>query len=132
MCIVAVRRESAAYIKAGFATRNQIKNSRAGNCSQHLRHDVRKNVLSRNSSRGEQAKSYRRIEVSSGNVADRIGHSQNRQSEGEGHTQESNAYLRKSRGQDCTTATAEYKPQSTEEFCGSLLRYAEIIHGCTP
>jgi hypothetical protein len=55
--------------------------------------------------------------MTSGDGADGIGHSEDRESEGEGDTDEANAELWKCGGKNRGTATSEYEPESAKEFC---------------
>jgi hypothetical protein len=54
--------------------------------------------------------------MATGDVADSIGHRENRQAERKGNAEEANAQLRKSGREDCCPTTAEGKPERTEEF----------------
>ena len=60
---------------------------------------VDQDVLSRKASARPQPDGDRRIEVTAADVADRVGHGQNRQSEGEGNPKQSDTDFGKRRGE---------------------------------
>ena len=59
--------------------------------------------------------------MTTGDVADGIGHRQDRQSEGQGYAQQANAEGGERRGKHRAAATAEDQPEGAEELGGTAL-----------
>ena len=65
---------------------------------------------------GDKPQRHGRVQVTAGDVANRKGHGQHRQAEGEGHPDEADADLRKFGRQYGAAAAAEDEPERAEEF----------------
>jgi hypothetical protein len=61
--------------------------------------------------------------MAAGDVADRIGHRQDREAEGEGHAREADAELGKRRGENRRAASAENQPGRSDEFGRKLAHH---------
>src|SRR5256885_185118 len=116
MIAVTVRGESTVETKTRLATRDQIEQAGAGNSAEHLSDDVRKQIGSRKSFPRPQSHRHRRIQMTSRDVADRIGHRQHGQAKSERHTEQTNAYAGERGGNYGAATASENQPERTEEF----------------
>ena len=107
-------------IKTGLARRDQREHEGAEYCADDLRHDVRHEMPCRKAAGNRQADTHRRIQMTSGNVTDGIGHRQDGKAECERNAHEADAEPMsrpgEAGGEHGAAAAAEHQPESAEEL----------------
>src|SRR5262245_61981122 len=125
MLPVSVGRKSLAEIKTRSALGDRIEEERSHDGADELGDDVGNDLSGGEAAARGQAEGYRRIDMASRNVADRIGHGQEREAEGQRNTEKADADLWKARGDDRASTTPERQPESTDR----LANIGSVIHG---
>jgi len=126
MLAEAIRSQPARQVEARLAGGDHIEHEGARDAAEHLRDDVGANLAERMPATGPEADRHRRIEMTAGNVADRVGHRQHGQAERERYAGEADADLRKGRRQHGTAATTEHEPERADEFGCEFLRHGHV------
>src|ERR1700688_316531 len=117
MLRVAVRGETAVEVETGRAARDEIENRRSEHGSDYLRHDIRKKIARRETVACPEANGNRGIQMTSRDMADRIGHGEHREAEGKRHAKKPDADVRK-RGRNHRAATSsQHKPRGSNALC---------------
>src|SRR3954449_10410 len=75
-----------------------------------------------------QTKRYGRVEMTARDVADRIGHRQHGQTEGEGYSEKADPKIRECRREHRRAAASESQPERAKEFSGNAPRHVRV-HG---
>jgi len=136
---VAVRRKALGEAEIRRSTGDPIENRRSNDRTDNLRHDIRDDVLGGEPSADRETDSYRRIEMASRDMTDRIGHGQDRQAEGQGNAKQVDTDLRKTSGNDRAAAAGEGKPkrplgiapQTHWPIRSSTIRITRALSRCT-
>ena len=121
----AVAREAGVDVEARLAAGDRIEHGGAGDRAEHLRDDVGHQLGGLEPPARPQADRDRRIEMAARDVADRIGHGQDRQAERQRDAGEADAELRKRCGKHRGAASAKNQPGRSDEFGRKL------AHHCT-
>ncbi len=116
-------------IIGGTAARDIEEQERRDDRAEHLRYDIERNVARVETPACPQADGDCGVEVTARNMADRIGHGDDRQTESESDAEQSDADIGKGGGQNRATAAAEHKPECADEFGQTLL---DIRHDDPP
>src|ERR1043166_3016886 len=97
MCSVAVRRKSLGNIKAWSTTCYDIEYAARNDSAKDLRHDVGRELASRETTTSPKTDRDRGVEVAARDMADGICHGQHGQTESERNAHQTNADVRKRR-----------------------------------
>ncbi len=119
---VSVRSESTRSAEAFLAAGYQVECARARRPAEHLRNYIRQKLAEREAPADSEADRDSRVEMATGNMANGIGHSQNRQAEGKCGAQKSNAGVWKCCGQDRAAAPTKDQPERSKQFSSRLFR----------
>src|SRR5947207_1887106 len=101
--------EATGETKSRSPTGDYVQYSSAGDRADDLRDYVWEHFGSRETLSCAQANGHRRIEVTSGDVTDRIRHCQNCQTKSECYTQQTDSHIRKRRGKHSAAAATQYQ-----------------------
>src|SRR6056297_1855912 len=93
-----------------------VEEDRGDEPADDLRDPVERHLGPGEAAADREAERHGRVEVAAGDVADRVGHRQDREAEGERDAHEADAQFGKAGGEDGTAATAEYEPEGAEGF----------------
>ena len=118
MLAVAVGGETAYdNVEAGLPARDEIEHRSSDDCSHDLRYHVRAAVRRLGSVR-QRAKTdrNRRVQMAAGDVADRVGHRQHGQAEGERDAEQADPDVRKCRREHGTATPSQHKPERSNKF----------------
>ncbi|MNI64650.1 hypothetical protein D3C73_1201090 [compost metagenome] len=113
---VAVGRQASRQFETGFAAGNEVQQRGGNHTANDLGNDVGRQFLGRKPPTHHQAEGYRRIEMTAGNMADGESHGQHCQAKREGHPEQTDPHLRKSRRQHCAAATTQHQPERTYQL----------------
>src|ERR1700752_640081 len=123
MCSVAVRRKSLGNVKAWSTTGYDVEHAACNDSAKDLRHDVGKELVSRETTTSPKADRDRWVEVAARDKADGVCHGQHRQTERERNAQQTNADGRKSRSKNCPPPPAKNKPERPEKLRAVLFHF---------
>lgn len=123
MLAKAVRGEAAFGREAFLAARDEVEHRGPGDPAENLGDEVGNHLRLRVTPRDDEPDSDRRIEVASRDVADRVGHRQDGETEGQGYADKTNPELygivtgrEEHRREDRAAAAAEDEPEGAEEL----------------
>src|SRR6185295_9512451 len=119
---VAVGSESAPEIEIRLAARDEVQGPRRRDGAEHLRDDVRDEIGSLEAPADEETDRDGRIQVAPGDVSDRVRHREHGEAEGERDPDETDAHVRKRRGEDSAPASSEDQPERSDELRCDTLR----------
>jgi hypothetical protein len=105
-----------AGLPSGLARGDRIKDCRRHDCPEHLSDQVWNHISRLKAVGGPEPNRHRAVEMSAGDVANRISHGQHGQPEGEADPEESDAQRRETRGEHGTATAGKCQPESAEEF----------------
>src|SRR5260221_9394711 len=111
-----VRCEAGTQIEAGVPAGDHIEDAGSGYAPQHLNDDIGNQILRRKSAAEAEAYGYRGIEVTAGDVTDRVSHGQDGEAKRKRDTDEPDAQRRERRRQHGAAAAPKDEPKSTDEF----------------
>ena len=121
MRAIAVGRKTLADVETGSAARDHIQQRRGGNRADHLRDHIGQDLSGRKTAAGGEADGDGGIEMAAGNMADGIGHRHDAQPERQRHADQSDADLRKRRGDHRAAAARESQPERPDRLGGIFL-----------
>ena len=113
---IAVAGKTSGKIEAGLATGDQIKDQRCKDRAGKLSQDVGQQLPGRSATAGEQPDSHRGVEMTARDMADRIGHRHDGQSESQRNADQANADFGEFGGQHGTAAPAQNEPEGPEKL----------------
>src|SRR5215831_19380290 len=119
---IAVGRKPAGH-PVGLARGDRVENPRRHDGPDHLSDQVWNHIGRLKAAAGPEPDRYRAVEMSAGDVADRISHCQHGEPEGEADPEKSDAQRREPRGEHGTAAAGKCQPESPEEFCSKPSRH---------
>src|SRR5215472_12007039 len=114
MDAVTICGESSAHIEARLTARDQKEDRGCEDRTGQLSSDVGEQLGRRKPLCNRQSNGYRRVEVTPGDVADRVSHSQDREAERQGYAQQANTYIGKRGGKNCAAAAPKNQPECAE------------------
>src|SRR5215475_6857949 len=123
-----VCRKPRTQTETGGSAGNFVQHGRPDNCAENLRHDVGEHEIEGKPTTACQAHGDSWIEMTAGNMADRVGHGQNGQAKRKGHAEQPDPHLGKG-GRDDRAATAT---EGQPERAYRLGRKTLSVHGNPP
>ncbi len=102
--------------EVGLAACDHVEDRRPGCAAYDLGGDVREQLLLGETSAGDETHRDGRVEVAARDVPDRVRHREDRQSEGECHTEQANPKVGESRRQYGCTASTKDEPERAEQL----------------
>src|SRR6476620_7947014 len=132
MCSVAVRCKSLGNIKAWSTTGYDVEYGARNDSTENLRHDVGRELASRETTTSPKADRDRWVEVATRDMADGICHGQHGQTERERNAHQTNADVRKRRSKNRAPAPAKNKPERPEQLRAVLFHFFLLIAGAHP
>src|SRR5882724_173569 len=118
MRFITVRRKTLADVKTGSAARDHIEQRGGYDRTENLRDHIGQNLTGRKAAAGSKTNRHRRIEMATRHMADRIGHRDHAQAEGERHADQADTDLWKARGDDGAAATRKSQPKGSDCLSG--------------
>src|SRR5215475_7592371 len=116
MRVKAVGCETLSNIKTGCAARNQIEQGRADDRADDLRNHIGQNLAGgKTPARGKTDRNGG-IEVTTGYMADGIGHGYDAQTERQGYADQTDPDLRKAGSDDRAAAACKCEPERSDQF----------------
>ena len=108
-------------------TGDRVEHACSGDAAQHLRGDVGRQFRRGESTPRHQTDRHSRIQMAARDVADRVSHGDYAQAKRERHAEQTDADLRKPRGDYGAAASGKCQPKCTDRFCGVFLRIHDIL-----
>ena len=121
MLAVAVRREAAAHVEARLAARDEEEHRGGEHRTHDLRGDVRRQLPHRKPFCHGEPEAHRGVQVTTGDVANRVRHREDRESECDRNPVQSDSDVRKRGGENGAAASAEHEPKCPEQLCHCAL-----------
>ncbi|MBB3934225.1 hypothetical protein GGR05_000336 [Aureimonas phyllosphaerae] len=123
---IAVGREATGS-EVGLAGRDRIEDDSAEDAAKHLRQPVGAELVPREAAGHRKAQRNGRVEMTTGDAADGVGHRENRQAKRQRDAGKADAELREACGKNGASAPSENEPEGAESFGGELPE-----HECHP
>ncbi|CAD5301347.1 hypothetical protein BOSE62_70081 [Bosea sp. 62] len=131
MLAIAVRGEALGEIETRRADRDEIEHGGGEDGADDLGDDVGHHLAGREAPAGGEADRDGRVEMTAGDMADRIGHGDDGQTERERYTKQPDADLRKARRDHGAAAAGEGQPEGTDHLCDIVSRaHLDSPFGC--
>src|SRR5689334_20353283 len=124
MVRVAVGGEPIGQGKTFFPGSDRVQHSRARQPAEHLGDDIRHKFTGLETASGHEPEGHGRVQVTTRNMTNGIGHRQNREAESKSHTNEADADIERgafefgadNRRQNGAAAAAKDEPESADEL----------------
>lgn len=104
-----------------------VKQGCCNDTANHLGGDVGRSFLSREAAACNLTERNSRVQVATGNVANRISHGEHGKAEGEGHAHVADTSSRDAAGENSCTAAAKHKPERADSFGNGASRKFHLI-----
>src|SRR4029453_19038033 len=108
--------ESFGNVKVRRSVRDYVQQGGGCNCANDLRRDVGQDLMRRKTTAACQSHGHRWVEMTSRDMADAIGHGENRETKSEGPTQKPETALRKTGRKSSGPTSTEGQPECADGF----------------